>query len=183
MKGSSFPNCVRATAKGKPCTNVRLEGFEACHRHLTPEEQARRPIVVFPPEVPERTVPACWSWPAPEEDGDYSAEVCLILWQADRCAVCGRSPEGLVEDHDHATGLVRGWLCRSCNTCEAGVHPPDSLFGRYRQSNPASILGVRLRYVDPYTRTAVAPEGERPHRASALSMLRTDHPDITRGNG
>jgi len=39
----------------------------------------------------------------------------LARWQNGRCAICGRMSD-LVCDHDHATGLVRGWLCRSCNT-------------------------------------------------------------------
>jgi hypothetical protein len=34
------------------------------------------------------------------------------------CDVCG-SPgygqQGIVFDHDHATGMFRGWLCNSCN--------------------------------------------------------------------
>ena len=34
--------------------------------------------------------------------------------QADRCAVCSADGE-LVVDHHHATGAVRGLLCRPCN--------------------------------------------------------------------
>ena len=31
------------------------------------------------------------------------------------CEICGRQCESLDFDHDHATGLFRGWLCRACN--------------------------------------------------------------------
>jgi hypothetical protein len=35
--------------------------------------------------------------------------------QGDVCAICQR-PEKLHVDHCHSTGLVRGLLCRGCNT-------------------------------------------------------------------
>jgi hypothetical protein len=33
------------------------------------------------------------------------------------CELCGNAPKsrGLHEDHDHKTGLHRGWLCWRCN--------------------------------------------------------------------
>lgn len=33
------------------------------------------------------------------------------------CELCGRpaTGRGLSEDHDHKTGLHRGWLCHRCN--------------------------------------------------------------------
>lgn len=33
------------------------------------------------------------------------------------CELCGNAPKsrGLNEDHDHHTGLHRGWLCHRCN--------------------------------------------------------------------
>lgn len=35
-----------------------------------------------------------------------------------RCELCGNPPpgrQGLHADHDHATGMFRGWLCLLCN--------------------------------------------------------------------
>ncbi len=32
------------------------------------------------------------------------------------CQICGNVPHrGLDQDHDHKTGLTRGWLCHKCN--------------------------------------------------------------------
>ena len=91
--------------------------------------------------------PACWTWePAVfgkrEDDRDV-----LRAWHAGRCAVCGFPDNRLVVDHDHDTGLVRGLLCRSCN----GLEPHDNgLFRKYREKSPAHILGIQLRYWDPF---------------------------------
>lgn len=44
---------------------------------------------------------------------DYKA---MLVEQGGGCAVCGTVPdERLCVDHDHATGQVRGLLCRNCN--------------------------------------------------------------------
>ncbi|MGW0345909.1 endonuclease domain-containing protein [Streptomyces anthocyanicus] len=87
-------------------------------------------------------------------DGDR-----LRIWQAGRCAVCGETDRRMVCDHDHATGLVRGWLCVSCNTREGvAVGPAGTLFAAYRERPPTTILGLRIRYRDPLTRRYVLPE-------------------------
>jgi hypothetical protein len=40
----------------------------------------------------------------------------LITLQLGRCMICGATPhKGLVVDHDHVSGKVRGLLCTHCN--------------------------------------------------------------------
>lgn len=90
--------------------------------------------------------PACWSWSSTPAEGD-DARSAFQAWHAGRCAVCGYRDGRLVEDHDHDTGLVRGLLCRSCN----GREPhDDGLFRKYRERSPVQILGIQLRYYDPW---------------------------------
>jgi hypothetical protein len=112
--------------------------------------------------------PACWSWPL-WPDGkvamyyrrwpDAADSYVLSDWHAGRCAVCGEVPGrgrgAYVEDHDHATGWTRGWLCRSCNLLEAASVRPA--FVRYRERPPAAILGISKRYVNAYGNTPLSP--------------------------
>lgn len=43
----------------------------------------------------------------------------LLAGQGGKCAICKTTPEkngnNLSVDHDHATGMVRGLLCKVCN--------------------------------------------------------------------
>lgn len=99
------------------------------------------------PPLPD--VPACWSWELPPLPQPCNVGA-VKVWQADRCAICGlHRPEtssypersnGLVEDHDHATGNTRGFLCPRCNTSEG--KSADPVFESYRERYPAAILGV-----------------------------------------
>ncbi|GES27969.1 endonuclease domain-containing protein [Streptomyces angustmyceticus] len=119
--------------------------------------------------------PICWGWPVPDDwdnwtypqGGDINdqlsetalamimgnpesrASAILRHWQDGRCAICGHRRE-LVEDHDHFTGLTRGYLCRGCNTQEGVYQDSNTLFGRYRRRHPTSLLGLRIRYWDPF---------------------------------
>ena len=134
--------------------------------------------------------PACWSWSptAPtfaeaaagmsaglrETLGateEMRAGIVLDHWQAGRCAVCWAQHGGaLVVDHDHANGLVRGLLCRSCNTQEANRGgPAEPLYAAYRERPPAVILGLTIRYRDPYTGEYARPEPAGP--VARVSLL------------
>ncbi|WP_425498863.1 endonuclease domain-containing protein [Natronoglycomyces albus] len=68
----------------------------------------------------------------------------MKAWHGGSCAICGVKPEKLDLDHDHDSGLIRGFLCRSCNAREA--RSQDEVFVRYRHRNPASILGLKIVY-------------------------------------
>lgn len=61
--------------------------------------------------------------------------------QGGRCAICGSEDSrngnrGLVVDHDHATGQVRGLLCGTCNTA----------LGKFRD-DPTILLSA-ISYLD-----------------------------------
>jgi hypothetical protein len=78
----------------------------------------------------------------------------LLLHQDDRCAICrGSRTYELHVDHDHATRLVRGLLCRRCNKLLRDVRDSRVVLGRaitYLWQTPAKQLGIE----------AIAPEGE-----------------------
>jgi len=52
----------------------------------------------------------------------------LLSSQGGHCLICGRSNRVLVLDHNHATGQIRGFLCRCCNSTL--VHYENSITRR-----------------------------------------------------
>ncbi len=58
---------------------------------------------------------------------------------AGTCAICHRRPErGLCIDHCHATGMVRGLICHSCNLA-LGLFQDDAM----RMIRAVAYLGMR----------------------------------------
>jgi hypothetical protein len=125
-------------------------------RALRPSERAAR--------QKDSGIPACWTWPLPTEkdyedawrawkvpEGEREKNQRFVMmgeWQPG-CAVCGLPSGRLVVDHDHGTGLARGYLCPSCNTNEP---MGGAIFDRYHHVNPASICGVEFMYDLPTPR-------------------------------
>lgn len=104
--------------------------------------------------------PACWSWSITDEVRGHFARAesepiphraalhrayGVAAFTRGRCGICGDKGR-TVEDHDHATGLVRGPLCRRCNTLEGQRDELDDVFARYRQRYPLMILGAEDVY-------------------------------------
>ena len=77
-------------------------------------------------------------------EGDYEK---LYLYQGSRCAGCQRATgkaRRLAVDHNHATGEVRGLLCKPCNRMVGWFHDDPATFER---------LAFYLRF--PPARTAL----------------------------
>jgi len=69
----------------------------------------------------------------------------ILIIQDGVCAICGTYPDrGLFVDHDHSTGVVRGLLCRACNT---GI-------GSFRDD--CSILQSAIAYLTQYSEEVAA---------------------------
>ena len=92
------------------------------------------------------TVPACASWPVPSTFNPGGLWCELALWHDGRCGICGPCWGDLVLDHDHETGLVRGYLCRGCNAKEGARYPAPAIAHWRAGLNSAALVGLREVY-------------------------------------
>lgn len=90
--------------------------------------------------------PACWAWPASQCKDIFD----LAEWHDGRCGVCN-SYEGvsLVLDHDHATNLVRGFLCYGCNLREGHAVSRERypVYVRWSRRPSATLVNLEVPYV------------------------------------
>ena len=97
------------------------------------------------------TVPVCAAWPTPPRpyDPDRAIGCDLLDWHAGRCGICGLDvgDDALVLDHDHRTGLVRGYICRPCNAKEGAWWIAGPGIAHWRAGlNSAALVGMVQEY-------------------------------------
>jgi hypothetical protein len=69
----------------------------------------------------------------------------LLLAQNDVCAICKNPPTGngnnrrLCVDHDHKTGVIRGPLCKMCNTFLGRIKDDPTTISSYLSGSIASL--------------------------------------------
>ncbi len=75
--------------------------------------------------------------------------------QDGKCALCPldlrRHPEEMCLDHDHVTGMIRGVLCRNCNSMEGKVH--NCSRRAKRAGTPLQWLKKVIQYWEHYAKT------------------------------
>lgn len=108
VSGRECFECKREYAKGRPYRTGKTDPKkhrEACARYRERNREEIRRHHRKRKGLPEAP------YPAPNE-----------------CEICHRSPpingKGLCLDHDHVTGLFRGWICSPCNVA-LGVFQDD----------------------------------------------------------
>lgn len=100
------------------------------------------------------------SWAAPTAEDD------LESWHDGRCGRCGSANWGLVADHCHDNGLVRGLLCSGCNTREGVSYDPS--WGPWREGdNTATLMRHFEIYKNVYGNPVISPQ-------SAMTYYTTD---------
>lgn len=143
-------------------TKARVATFFAKKPPLAEQQVAEQQVT--PPEPGNSAYapsglalePECWAWPVPETltfADEWAAYLFLRHWNY-VCAIGGHACAAyswrsglhrLVEDHDHDTGLTRGFLCNAHNSLEgAGSCYPTVV--KYRERPPAAILGIVHHY-------------------------------------
>lgn len=110
-------------------------------------------------------------WKPPAAPFETSDE--MFVWQRYRCAACGlgaerRNGTPLQTDHDHETGLIRGYLCQRCNHAEGRQFEE---WIRWRTGvTPACRYGLVEVYLTQYGRAL--PEFTVHDKADAAAIFR-----------
>lgn len=93
--------------------------------------------------------PACWWWEEPDSHpaswSSNGQREFLREWHDGRCGICDKV-KVLVLDHDHRTGLARGYLCIGCNTAEGIAKGPRDIYARWRARPATEVLALRFAY-------------------------------------
>lgn len=121
------------------------------------------------------TIPACASWAVPPTFDPDGPQCELAIWHGGRCGICGLTPGELVLDHDHDTGLIRGYLCRGCNAKEGAWWPSPAIAYWRTGLNSAALVGLREIYYAHVPRVYVSPERMR----AAMMFAASDAPTPT----
>ena len=88
---------------------AECRAYHAAHREKNNERQRRRGWA--------KKLPDFWRRLARFYGISREQYETLLAQQGGVCGICGKPPqEPLCVDHSHATGRVRGLLCRKCNT-------------------------------------------------------------------
>lgn len=77
--------------------------------------------------------------------GDFEK---LMAFQGGKCFICHRAygkTRRLCVDHDHATGKVRGLLCKSCNTIMGRLRDDPATWSRGHDYLITPPYGMLLR--------------------------------------
>jgi len=132
--GTSAPNCVWSGSRHRqsilywtdgvvyrmqppPGVDPRFRGSTS--RTVTWSVQLNGPAWGGPlADVPRVARCPSWVdyWPQPADATPIGrVRATLIRSLTEACSICG-AHLGQFVDHDHRTGLARGWLCRDCNT-------------------------------------------------------------------
>ena len=124
-------------------------------------------------------IPAChrWELPSAPVPDHLTCTAALRRWQAGSCAACSTTQGRLVVDHCHATGLIRGLLCSSCNTAE-GVGAAR-VFAAYRNRPPAVMLGLEEQYGSIWDGFALEPAGQMERNAAHVDAAEALFSGIT----
>lgn len=126
----------------RPCSRVKGAEFRARHPERARQWHERRLATLSPEQRAAK-------WRRTKYGLTAEEHAAMVAQQRGVCAICRQSKDsGLVVDHDHATGAVRGLLCYACNRSLFLVERADLLssaltyLGRFGEDHSSTSEGV-----------------------------------------